>query len=167
MSLEYIAGFFDGEGSIGIYKISRTGGYRLRTQLTQNITPDSESVMIELQSRFGGNIARMRAPIYKRGAAYNWQLNADVAAGFLKQIEPYLILKKDQAVCALAWQSGRPLPSRNAKGKMVAFTQRPLDAGVVKLMKALKCASIQEVMDNQADLVDIVAELGQIVCVKG
>jgi tRNA-splicing ligase RtcB (3'-phosphate/5'-hydroxy nucleic acid ligase) len=27
--------------------------------------------------------------------------------------------------------------------------------------------SIQEVMDNQNDLVDIVAELQQIVCVKG
>lgn len=32
---DYIAGFFDGEGSIGIYKNGR-GMHYLRTQLTQN-----------------------------------------------------------------------------------------------------------------------------------
>ena len=39
---QYIAGFFDGEGSIGIYnRKDRYNGACLRTQLTQNKTKES------------------------------------------------------------------------------------------------------------------------------
>lgn len=34
--IEYLAGFFDGEGSVGIYTNGR-GLFHLRTQLTQNV----------------------------------------------------------------------------------------------------------------------------------
>lgn len=165
--VEYYAGFFDGEGSIGIY---RNGGrnWHLRTQLTQNILPSTTELMLELNALYGGNLSTMRSKIYLGGGAYNWQLNGDVAVAFLRDIQPHLRLKKEQADIAIAWQEAHQRPARDARGRMVAHDyERPLDVGAARLMKLLKRQSIDAVMAAQADLVEIVHTLRQVVCVKG
>ena len=167
ISDQYIAGFFDGEGSIGVYRNGR-GNFHLRTQLTQNVLPSSEALLSGLKERFGGNLARMRSSIYRRGEAFNWQLNGTVAAQFLRTIRPYLVLKAEQADVAMAWQEAKPAPQRDARGRMVgARREHPIDLEAERLLKALKSFSAAEVMAAQADHVEIVHTLKQVVCVKG
>lgn len=167
MNAEYVAGFFDGEGSIGIYRNGR-GNFHLRTQLTQNITPSSERLLKELHSKWGGNLNVMRSDAYKRGGAYNWQLNSASALKFLEEIAPFLVLKRDQAELAIAWQKAKPKPERDKFGRMVAARrEHPDDIAAEKIMKALKSFSLEELMAAQADHVEIIHELRQVVCVKG
>ena len=79
ISLAYIAGFFDGEGSIGIYKNSNksTPGYGLRTQLVQNKRLGSTKLMKFLKDKFGGNLSEQIT--ISGDTKYNWQLNAEKA----------------------------------------------------------------------------------------
>ena len=167
ITLDYIAGFFDGEGSVGIYRNGQRS-WHLRTQLTQNIDRSTTALLSELRQRFGGNLATMRSPIYRASVAYNWQLNGAVAAAFLREVLPYLRLKREQADFAIAWQSIQQKASRDERGRNVAHDHdRPIDIGAARLLKALKRQDIDEVMAAQADLVDVVHELRQVVCVKG
>ena len=163
----YIAGFFDGEGSIGIYRNGQ-GNFHLRTQLTQNVLPSTEELLVELRNRFGGNLSRMKSPIYRRNEAFNWQNNGFGAANFLGQMLPYLRIKRDQAELAIVWQSSRPKACRDARGRMMAARrEHHLDIQAEQLMKALKSSSLLELMAAQSDLVDIVHTLKQLVCIKG
>lgn len=131
--LEYIAGFFDGEGSIGVYPDGR-GRQHLRTQLAQNVTPASEMLFEYLQARWGGNLGRDHNRI---GTCFNWQLNSDGAARFLSSIRPLLILKKQQAVIASLWYSFRPPAERNEKGHFIK-SRYEMDEEVHNLLKRLK-----------------------------
>jgi hypothetical protein len=161
--LAYVAGFFDGEGSIGIYRNGQ-GTFYLRTQLTQNITPDSQLLLEQLRATFGGNLSFMRARVYRGGAAYNWQLNGNLAARFLCAIPPYLRLERRQAEVAIEWQSGHLPPGRDSRGRMLAH---PKDLAAASLLKQLKSEPIDAVMAAQADLTEPVHTLKQIVVVKG
>ncbi len=49
---EYVAGFFDGEGSISIYQRSQ-GGLRLGVQITQHVR--NAAVMSKIQKMYGGH----------------------------------------------------------------------------------------------------------------
>lgn len=167
LKAEWVAGFFDGEGSIGIYRNGQ-GVFHLRTQLTQNVNPTTEEILSELRDTYGGNLARMRSPIYRRSEAFNWQVNGTRAASFLVDILPHLRLKCEQAEVAIAWQSQHIPPGRDERGRMrPGARDAPLDIGVARLLKALKVAAMSEVMAAQSDLVEIVHTLKQIVCVKG
>lgn len=53
ISLQYLAGFFDGEGCIGIYKNGEKN-YYLTTQLAQNCGAGSKIIFDEMINRFGG-----------------------------------------------------------------------------------------------------------------
>jgi hypothetical protein len=162
LSPQYIAGFFDGEGSIGIYPNSR-GTYFLRTQLTQNVSFSSRFLLTNLKSSFSGNLSIQRTT---HGEKFNWQLNADLAANFLTEIAPFLIMKRDQAELALLWWSGRPPQKRGTDGRLQS-TARPIDATVASLLKALKKTDIDAVMKAQEDLVEVKHTLKQVLCVKG
>lgn len=162
LSLPYVAGFFDGEGSIGIYKAYYRGkcvGYRLRTQLCQNRGEEANELMEQLSATFGGSASTQQKKL-------NWQLNAEKAADFLSQILPHLRMKKLQAEVAIAWQKSRPKVVRFPDG-VKRFEVDPdveFDAKVSELMKALKT---QSVMDMQRDLVDVLYHVKPIINIKG
>lgn len=103
--LAYTAGFFDGEGSVGVYKNGR-GTYHLRTQLVQNVSPESIRLLETLVSKWGGNgsIQTTKATGKKK---YNWQLNARKAAAFLRDILPFSTIKEKQIRVALLYIEGR------------------------------------------------------------
>jgi len=135
--LIYVAGFFDGDGSVGIY--SRRGKqFHLRTQVTQNSFKESDALFVDLKKEFGGNVTTQITLSGK--SKLNWQLNSDSATNFLKAIEPFLRLKKEQARFAIKWQKERPKPFRNAKGQIEskAKDRVAIDKAAVKAMKAMK-----------------------------
>ncbi len=135
--LHYIAGFFDGEGSIGVYRDGR-GRHHLRTQLAQNVTPVSSSLFESFKHRWGGNLSLDHN---RKGSCFNWQLNSSTAVRFLMDIHPYLILKKEQALLALMWQGGRPEAGRNEKGHFVTVRD-PIDEKVATMLKRLKAEDV-------------------------
>lgn len=163
---QYIAGFFDGEGSIGVYSRNQRG-FHLRTQLTQNKSKNIKQLMEYLLSQYGGNLSEQAT--LSGGIKYNWQLNADKAVVFLEEISPFLILKKNQADIAIWWQKQRPARIRNKKGQIVLKKKVDvtLDNNVLKIIKLLKTQDIDEVMENSKELVEVRHVLRQIVSVKG
>ena len=57
LSKDYIAGLFDGEGSVGLYP-NGYGGFYVQTQVVQTVGPEAEVVWEDLQRIYGGHIGR-------------------------------------------------------------------------------------------------------------
>jgi hypothetical protein len=92
--LAYLAGTMDSDGCISIQKYSNCKSYRLVLQVVQRDLP-----MIEhLYNNFGGSVClnshkrKDRVDFY-----FRWMATDHSAYNLLKQIYPYLILKKKQA----------------------------------------------------------------------
>ena len=139
MDLRYIAGLFDGEGSVGVYGNQRSKqGFHLRTQLCQGASKLSQQIFDELMTSFGGNLSTTISLSSK--PYYNWQLNSDKAVHFLEVILPHLRLKKEQAEIAVDWQKTRPKMVRDKRGRITHKTEPNIehDLSVVAHLKQLK-----------------------------
>jgi len=151
--IRYLAGFFDGEGSIGIY----AGGGRhvhLRTQLTQALSGDTLALLELLREAFGGNVAWMQRRSERDRQAINWQLNGRRAAVFLNEIGRFLLFKRAQAAVAAAWELSRPAPARDLTGRMVGFPVGPYDYSIARLVKCLKYESWQAASVRQPEFAE-------------
>lgn len=103
--LPYLAGFFDGEGTISISRVKKSAtsraGFGLAIQVSQN-----ERAPLELfLARFGGKIYSQN---WKKATRvfYSWQLtNSATRRTFLESISKYLVVKKREAEIALAFLS--------------------------------------------------------------
>src|SRR3989304_1851117 len=97
LDIAYFAGFFDGEGSVGIYYTHRIKGPSCRISLCNN-DPRPLQKALEL---FGGKIRprfrKFRAD--KCGIRNNWEWYAwgKQAEKFLLAVLPHLLIKKNQA----------------------------------------------------------------------
>ena len=61
LSLPYVAGLFDGEGSIGIYR-GREGRWNFRVQMIQNESPDALTLWMALCDHWGGHVSHAGQP---------------------------------------------------------------------------------------------------------
>jgi len=106
----YLAGFFDGEGSIFILRQKRK---KLRDRITYSTKVEVSNTVKEplelLHSNYSGTIYTHIRQSEKRKPIYIWSLSNRKAYQFLKDIKPYLIIKKAQA------QIGIELQERVAK----------------------------------------------------
>ena len=104
--LAYIAGLFDGEGSIYISlrnnrPKSRSPEYSLRVSFVNT----NEEVVHLIKDNFGGSIlSRFREPDKKRKLTWDWAVSYIKAKDFLKAVYPYLIIKKKQAELGIKFQ---------------------------------------------------------------
>ncbi len=97
LSIEYIAGLVDGDGSIRIGLNNKKG----RNMWESSISVDNthRGVLERLMEELGGTIVTMKKRItIERGlrADYRWRLNGKKAVPLLKQLLPHLIVKKEQ-----------------------------------------------------------------------
>ncbi len=141
MDPSYIAGFFDGEGSIGVYHHVNNGvqtGFHLRVQLRQNKTELSSQLFDGLVARYGGCVAEFSTRSGKVGMS--WQLGSARAVAFLREIEPHLMLKRDQARLAISWQERRTPAYRDKRGRIASRSKdvRDHDLAVCKALKMMK-----------------------------
>ena len=98
--LAYIAGFFDGEGCVCIYRV-RNRTYALAVSVSQ-VDPRP---LIFVSKFFGGKVsARPPQKGHSKLPYFQWRLSASNACYFLEQILPFLINKKDQATIAIEFQ---------------------------------------------------------------
>jgi hypothetical protein len=100
--LAYAAGFFDGEGSIGVYSYRKdqtnNGGGKYGS-MSISISQRKRETLDWLVDRFGGSVYLNGT--HKPNPIYQWRLNAKQGADFLRAILPWLRDKRDQAELAL------------------------------------------------------------------
>lgn len=112
--LAYIAGFFDGEGSITIAKHFHQKGclgpvYTLRIQVTGT---DPRPIRL-IQKYFGGSIMKRTNTGPRNKPLYQLCICSRGALRFLEAIGPYLLIKKELAIVGIEFQSKRMTFSRN------------------------------------------------------
>jgi len=97
MSYSYVAGFFDGEGTVGLYKAK--GYMRLMIYLGNT----NFEVLIKMKNLFGGYIYS-RNKIENRKKVWDWNIrDRDDIKNFLEKIYPYTTVKRQQIKYALRY----------------------------------------------------------------
>jgi hypothetical protein len=107
---EWAAGFFDGEGSVSIFREAR-GGYvehRVVVQLTQN----DQRPLHAVRERFGGTVSRGTA----NPRCSRWRVDGGDAERFMRAVLPHSLVKREKLQLALAMRDligtpGRRLPT--------------------------------------------------------
>jgi hypothetical protein len=106
-TLAYVAGLFDGEGSIVIAcSPGRTKQSNPSYWLQVSITNTDKQLIEWLHATFGGHIADgSHAPSrVKQRPCWAWRTTSKQAQSFLQKILPYLRTKKPQALIAIEFQ---------------------------------------------------------------
>ena len=98
----YLAGFLDGEGHIGITRsIPRVNTGRHCHYMIVTIANTHKPIMEKLKRRWGGVLVWRKASKESDTIIGNLRLSSIAAANLLREIEPYLVVKKKQAELAL------------------------------------------------------------------
>lgn len=115
IDLAYIAGFFDGEGSIVITPIAHSTSNQKRTfNMRAQAVSTNEEIIRLLLAMFGGDIKNK--PIKgNRKACWTWRVSSQAATNFLELVLPYLKIKKPQAELALEFQSHKTRGGRKTE----------------------------------------------------
>lgn len=103
--LDYLAGFFDAEGYIGIYPRSKENR-RVNTQymLSCKVTGCDPRPLKIFSENFGGCITLTKGKKEHYKPVYMWAISAKKALIFLEQICSRLVIKKSQAEIAIMHQ---------------------------------------------------------------
>ena len=120
----WVAGFFDGEGSVFV-EIAKSQNARrgVRNLLTASITQTSLPCLNLIREHFGGNIIAIthsRRHNMNNSVCYIWRVRSKDALVFLETIAPYVVVKKEQVELALQY------PLVSADGRKYAGPYNPL-----------------------------------------
>jgi hypothetical protein len=87
----YIAGFIDGEGYITIIK--GKNGYKTAGVM---VTNTDKNILVFLKKEYGGSIAKLKIRKENHQQAYLWRVVCRGAMRVVKDIQPYVRLKKSK-----------------------------------------------------------------------
>ena len=118
----YIAGFFDGEGSIGIYKYARSISAYL------SFAQKNPAILLWIQSIFGGTLVSTKPGTHSTDPVFQLRYTSrhDIAV-LLRILRPHIRVKKDQVDAVFDFFA---LPEDAKEDK----------ANIVDLVKAMKRA---------------------------
>lgn len=91
LDIRYVAGIIDGEGHIGFGMFHEK---QLHVKLKVHMT--HLGLLEELQKQFGGSLTKCKDE-GNRKQSYSWQLSCEPALVVIRQIQEYLIVKREQA----------------------------------------------------------------------
>jgi hypothetical protein len=113
--LAYIAGFFDGEGSITIHENFRPSprGKSPNHTLQVSIGNTNSCVLEWVHSVFGGSLQFRPATKPNHRDMTMWIIRSNGAARFLASVRPFLRMKGDQADVGLSFQAEKGHYRRN------------------------------------------------------
>lgn len=121
-TLSYMAGFFDGEGYIGILKRKRKAPWNTEYFIQMSIGQKDGGTMDWVMDNFGGHLHLVR-----RDSSYYWIASNKQAYQILKLITPYLKYKKPQAELAIKFYEerdlSRPIPKEELERREKIFTE--------------------------------------------
>lgn len=120
----WVAGFFDGEGSVFV-EIAKSKNTRrgVRNLLTVSVTQTSLPCLNLIKQHFGGSILAItkdRRHSMNNSVCYMWRVRSKDAIAFLEIIAPYVVVKKEQVELALQY------PLTLADGSKYAGLHNPL-----------------------------------------
>jgi hypothetical protein len=110
--LGYIAGIFDGEGSISILRRKSCSSWNWSHSEMLIVSNTNEELIAWFLRNIGGVIDTIRRSNARHKTSYSWRINGRNVERFLVPILPYLVVKKARAEIALEF---RRLCPRNAK----------------------------------------------------
>jgi hypothetical protein len=130
----YFAGFFDGEGSVGIYHVQNTIQTCFRVSLCNNIATPLQKA----EAFFGGRL-RPRYREYRGRPTCNWEwyVWGNNAVNFLETIYPFLSVKTEQVDVFLRAYKFCP-PRGNHKGDPLVEENRQTLREAEMVLKDLK-----------------------------
>ena len=100
MQMAWFAGFFDGEGCVRIDKVRGGLAYGLSVSISNTYHPS----LIVYEQTFGGHISNSKTrPGRQHKRLWEWNANGVTAYNFLVAIEPYMLVKKEQANIAIEY----------------------------------------------------------------
>ena len=104
---QYVAGFFDGEGSVFIVKQKRAYGpyYHLRVNIAQ--TGSDSKLLGWLEDEFGGSLGYYSKKKQNGQDCWYWTATGKVAIKFLTWIKDYTYYKTEQIEFALEFEKFR------------------------------------------------------------
>jgi hypothetical protein len=128
--LAYLAGLFDGEGTV---TIGATAGRYFNVQV---VITNSDARLMEWLAGFGGSVSKKPKIGSFSGSAklvFRWVLYADNAATFLQAVRPYLRMKGEQADVAFAFRKlvRRPAPGSQTTAELETKRQLHRDMRVL------------------------------------
>jgi hypothetical protein len=137
LSLEWVAGFFDGEGCVYIHRHRKKGkilkGRNVPSKINgyvavATVTNTQKHVLGLLQQEFGGAVnkgGKSGRPNCK--PVWAWSIRSQQAAAFLRRILPYLLLKHRQAEIGIELQE----TMRDSKKKLTV-ADVAVEAGIAR-----------------------------------
>jgi len=93
--LAYLAGLFDGEGSVGIYEFKKQSKFS-NWQFKVEIANTDWRIMQWLESNVGGKVHKKSTGKANWRQGYSWHVQGENAKTFCELIRPYTIIKSDQ-----------------------------------------------------------------------
>lgn len=120
--LNWMAGFFDGEGCICLTKRHRRNNLYPEYELKLSIGQANPLPLYVFSKSFGGNVN-------KRGDGYYvWQISSKKSIEALKYLIPSLVLKKKEAQAALKFSKlmtsrGNSISNKNRKEREILFNK--------------------------------------------
>jgi hypothetical protein len=101
----WAAGFFDGEGWVGV-----TNGVGTQPRLLARVDQVDARPLHRLYGHWGGRINNLRRAEGNRRQIWIWAISGEDCLSFLQDIRPFSIVKRDQidAVFASGWITGNP-----------------------------------------------------------
>ncbi len=118
--LSYLAGIFDGEGTIGIERRTPLNKRFSDQYLPYLVVGNTSLVLMEiLVDAFGGAYHPYKV-IGNRKPMYRWELHSDAAIEPIRVVAPYLRMKTEQAKIVLEFVSAR---SQMSGGRSLGVSQ--------------------------------------------
>lgn len=121
VALSYLAGVFDGEGSIIIkvkhYPKSKRGWREhLSHTVMSQMGSNSKEAILWFYNRFGGSIWNDKAMSSRKNFnQWHWEVTGDKCSNCLKALYPFLRIKKYEAKVAIDFQDGKDSMSLNER----------------------------------------------------
>lgn len=135
ITIEYLAGLFDGEGCISIiksnpfYKTSTSKTYKYFLSLMVGMTDPRP--IVAFKEFFNGRrtVIQEQPNSVRQRTMYRYQATSNVAEEIIKKLLPYLICKKEQAILALEFRDY--IRESSCLGK-VGFARKPVPKEILK-----------------------------------
>jgi hypothetical protein len=163
--LKYIAGFVDGDASMGIYTQT------VRIAFYQSRTAGVPPVLSYVQQRFGGTPRVARVTTATVRTSWSLVYHGDVARKIIRMIHPYLIIKRPQAELIMQYQRGCTRSIREGLEAQLLQARQLVSLNAVTIDQQLICAEYVAGLYDAEGYVGVavktpLASLAQLSCVN-
>ncbi len=142
IDLAYMAGIFDGEGSLSITKSKRLKCWNASYNVRASVQMCNAYIPNLFRMAFGGAIC-YQPPNGTHRATWRWHLETRNIIAFLEALLPYLHLKRDEAELAIQFQMQKKT-KRTSQGNPYTSAEIAIFEAERLLMHNLHDKSVQD-----------------------